>query len=413
LSPDGSALPSPAARPSRRAFLVALAIGAVLSPRVQPANGGVHHRTRVARWKDVRQFGAKGDGRADDTVAFQRTIDAAAAAGGGTVYVPAGTYNLTSTLTHRSNVTLLGAGWQSVLRGALGNMTILDLVDCTRSAVDSLRFTGSGTLGMAGRAAIHGTIGSSTGPIRCKIVRNLIEAVGTCGIALDNATEILVQDNHIDRPVEHGIYLSNSTVDSTITRNNITEAGYGGSGTVVGIKLAGPNCKRNKVSRNLIDSPLTEGVICDFGSSDNVIEENRIIYTPERCIRIVANADRNVVRDNFLSEAGAEAIRDMGGSRTVIERNTVEGTGRAGIRLDPASSGARVYGNHLLDVDGNSWSIDVSGSSHEIVANDISDQVRRGIMVRSGSTGIMVDKNNNRATEVPFSDGSGARTGAK
>ena len=41
---------------------------------------------------DVRDFGAAGDGRAKDTAAVQRAVDAAHAAGGGTVEVPAGTY---------------------------------------------------------------------------------------------------------------------------------------------------------------------------------------------------------------------------------------------------------------------------------------------------------------------------------
>ena len=41
---------------------------------------------------DVRSFGARGDGKTLDTPAINRTIDAAAQAGGGTVVFPAGTY---------------------------------------------------------------------------------------------------------------------------------------------------------------------------------------------------------------------------------------------------------------------------------------------------------------------------------
>ncbi|MBA1289018.1 hypothetical protein G7027_10195, partial [Pseudomonas japonica] len=43
---------------------------------------------------NVRDYGAKGDGIADDTQAIQQAIDAAAKAGGGEVYVPRGTYML-------------------------------------------------------------------------------------------------------------------------------------------------------------------------------------------------------------------------------------------------------------------------------------------------------------------------------
>ena len=48
---------------------------------------------------NVRTYGAKGDGTTDDTAAIQAAINAAVATAGGTVYVPAGTYKVTSTLT--------------------------------------------------------------------------------------------------------------------------------------------------------------------------------------------------------------------------------------------------------------------------------------------------------------------------
>lgn len=53
----------------------------------------------------VRNFGAKGDGSTLDTGAINKTIDAAAAAGGGTVYFPAGTY-LSFSIHLKSNITI-------------------------------------------------------------------------------------------------------------------------------------------------------------------------------------------------------------------------------------------------------------------------------------------------------------------
>jgi polygalacturonase len=54
---------------------------------------------------DVKAFGAKADGTTLDRDAINKAIDAAAAAGGGTVHVPAGTY-LTGSIRLRSNITL-------------------------------------------------------------------------------------------------------------------------------------------------------------------------------------------------------------------------------------------------------------------------------------------------------------------
>src|SRR3984885_10469722 len=54
---------------------------------------------------DVRMFGAAGDGSTIDTPAINRAIDAAAAAGGGTVRIPAGSY-LCYSIRLKSNVAI-------------------------------------------------------------------------------------------------------------------------------------------------------------------------------------------------------------------------------------------------------------------------------------------------------------------
>jgi polygalacturonase len=53
----------------------------------------------------VKEYGAKGDGKSLDTKQINATIDAAALAGGGTVYFPAGNY-ITGSIHLKSNITL-------------------------------------------------------------------------------------------------------------------------------------------------------------------------------------------------------------------------------------------------------------------------------------------------------------------
>src|SRR5438445_7211857 len=54
---------------------------------------------------NVKTFGATGDGKMLDTAAINKTVDAAAAAGGGTVYFPAGNY-LSVSIHLKSNIAL-------------------------------------------------------------------------------------------------------------------------------------------------------------------------------------------------------------------------------------------------------------------------------------------------------------------
>ncbi len=61
----------------------------------------------------VSDFGAKGDGKTDDTAAFQKALDTAGAAGGGIVVAPRGNYLLAGLLNVPNAVTLKGI-WESV-----------------------------------------------------------------------------------------------------------------------------------------------------------------------------------------------------------------------------------------------------------------------------------------------------------
>jgi len=93
---------------TRRQFLkltssAVLGIGArravnALEPKREP----VHE---VPADFDVREFGAKGDGKTLDTFAINKAISAAAAIGGGTVHLPAGTY-LCYSIHLKSHVTI-------------------------------------------------------------------------------------------------------------------------------------------------------------------------------------------------------------------------------------------------------------------------------------------------------------------
>jgi hypothetical protein len=78
-----------------------------------PDGTGAVSRSVNSKLKDVvsvKDFGAVGDGVADDRTAIQAAIDAAALNGGGEVLVPQGTYLCTAGLTLKRGVNLIGEG---------------------------------------------------------------------------------------------------------------------------------------------------------------------------------------------------------------------------------------------------------------------------------------------------------------
>jgi hypothetical protein len=62
---------------------------------------------------NAKTFGAKGDGFTDDTAALKRALASIAAAGGGYLFLPRGTYEISSTIVIPNGVQLIGLGWGS------------------------------------------------------------------------------------------------------------------------------------------------------------------------------------------------------------------------------------------------------------------------------------------------------------
>jgi polygalacturonase len=89
-----------------------------------------------SRVYNIRDYGAKGDGKTMDTAALQAAIDACNRDGGGTVLVPAGTFQI-GTTEMRSNVTLHIAAGGTLLGSADGRQY---------HAVDAIPLRGDSTL---------------------------------------------------------------------------------------------------------------------------------------------------------------------------------------------------------------------------------------------------------------------------
>lgn len=221
---------------------------------------------------NVQNFGAKGDGITDDTAAIQSAIDAAAAAGGGQVYMPTGTYIVSGgeepsdgCLMLKSNVYLYGDGMGAttvkvadgsdtkitgVIRSAYGeethdfgvsNLTIDGNRDHTTGKIDGW-FNGY----IPGQAGYDSNVTLDSVEIKdCsgygfdpheQTVNMVIKNSVSHGNGLDGFVADFLSDSTFENNVaydndRHGFNVVTSTHDFTLTNN--VAYNNGGNGIVV------------------------------------------------------------------------------------------------------------------------------------------------------------------------------------
>lgn len=132
-------------------------------------------------WFSVRDYKAVGDGVTDDTAQIQAAIDACAAAGGGVVFFPFGSYAVTQLTIAADAVQLRGSGpnskllWKWNAAGAAGSMlTVSGGAD--HWTVSDLQFDGSQLTNPSVARDNHLILvnGAGGGVTDGKVIRNLI-----------------------------------------------------------------------------------------------------------------------------------------------------------------------------------------------------------------------------------------------
>lgn len=100
--------------------------GSMASPDYTALGAGAITRTSQDKFSDrisVKDFGAKGDGLTDDTLAIQQALSAY-----DSVFVPEGTYLISSTITLNERQTLMGVGQTSVLLAQDNSFNVVEMV---------------------------------------------------------------------------------------------------------------------------------------------------------------------------------------------------------------------------------------------------------------------------------------------
>jgi hypothetical protein len=310
---------------------------------------------------NVRNYGATGDGIADDTAAIQSLIDAAAS--GGTVLLPVGTYKITAPLTLGDNITLEGEGRDSIIKPVFSpvvnraiqndhvngneNITLrnfaLDrtgpgvehgimLNGVTNLLIDGVHVFGEPTVpSISGAILISSTITSTLAQIKStgvRVVNCHITECGNYGIQCGHVENVVIAGNYIQGYREligiepENDYPSGAPVVTSARNISIT-----------GNVLKGSSLINGSATGMLVVTEISGGLVAGVTVSGNAI------YGPATPAGSVAT----------LAISG---IYVSGTAGTVVADNLVTGTDGAGIHLGALGTtvaSAVVVGNAVID----------------------------------------------------------------
>lgn len=149
-------------------------------------------------WDTVTAYGARGDGVTDDTAAIQAAITAS---GGGVVYMPAGRYVVTSTLTWHNTVDSNGPGLQLI--GAGMDLTVIEN-----------RVVGGPALDLDGSAGAFLRFQRGAKIQDLSIIAASPAPVGGYGLRIRANWYMSVKNVVVYGHASHGIRIVNSNLDS-------------------------------------------------------------------------------------------------------------------------------------------------------------------------------------------------------
>jgi len=170
---------------------------------------------------NVKDYGATGNGTTDDTAAINAAVAAATVAGGGVVFVPAGTYIVSGTVALAANITLEGAGRGTATIKRSTNVTVVSIYGTS---------TGNHVTNVAIRnLTIHGNDSSATAVdvVYASSVHLMdLQINSTLGIGLDLVEVWDSRFINIDMVFSGGLTTGNAAL---MVRSSRAASGFGSS----------------------------------------------------------------------------------------------------------------------------------------------------------------------------------------
>jgi parallel beta-helix repeat protein len=333
---------------------------------------------------NVKDYGATGNGSADDTAAIQAAINAIPSTGGA-VFVPPGTYNINATgLTIiYSNTALIGAGASSTLFANVTGSATTNIITVT-----SLNNVEISSLALNGNKSARTTSGIETqqngiyltGCSKCRICDVYSHDNPATGICFDSTTYTIIEGNECYSNGRNGIYLNFSNSNYNIIKGNVCQ----GSRDYHGIACS--NGQNNTFVGNVCYNNAGAGIDLDGTSSYNTIEGNTLVGNAQQGLFLDTvvgfSATYCSVVGNIIQNNKQEGIRMIDSQFNTLVSNAVTNNSQQtanaydGIRIETGTTGA---------------------SNNLIANNKISINHKNGIeLISSDSTGNIIENNDLR-----------------
>lgn len=343
--------------------------GSVDAKYMTTRTGGVARNVylKLQEVMDVRDFGATGDGSTDDTAAFTAAFTACATTGGA-VYVPTGTYKVTSAITiSKNNCTLFGDGNSSIL-ACTGLFTLVDITSTAANVtVRDMQLQGDGT------SADATSIGVAM-------------AAGTSNIHIQDLT---FGGRQGSTGFNVGVSCSGTSGDYYVDRCHFTKV-YGVTTTgVSGTGVLGTACLRLRVAdcHFIGASTMNDAIKTTGGATYCEFVDNFINGTVCTGVNVATGSSYMTVRDNIINSITNGGLAVIGGNgiyMVAATTSTVQGNfciacARNGIMLDTSSSRAVVKGNHCRGNTVNGILIDDLSTSNAVSENQCYANTNHGL----------------------------------
>ena len=315
----------------------------------------------------VRDFGARGDGRTDDTAALRRAL----ATRGQNVFFPAGTYLVSAVVSvdGASSQKIIGTGATLQASSSFrrdGDNAVLYIKNARNVTVDGLTVTGNRTSTTDSNVDIDGVRVASSQSVTLHAVN--VTRAPTNGLTVTTSRDVTIEDSSFGQSTRHGIWtwksdnirLLRNTVQGNGAPNNLT---YGGIGILATVGN-GFYAEGNTIT-NISDTATKTEAVSNVTYRGNTIrtfgkDGIKVMPHPPSGVNVVSNAtvEGNTISGyNGWSHDGSGSIlmqSTLGGS---ISNNTITGSNGAGgtndedgIRVNtygsgPRSTGVTVQGN--------------------------------------------------------------------